>query len=90
MSLSEFNSPWWLLFVLVVVGLVVGYVLAQRRRHKHTLRFSNMELLEKVAPTRPGYWRHVPTALILVGLLVLTIALAGPTADKRCRETARQ
>lgn len=83
MSLSEFNSPWWLLFVLVVVGLVVGYVLAQRRRHKHTLRFSNMELLEKVAPTRPGYWRHVPTALILVGLLVLTIALAGPTADKK-------
>lgn len=83
MSLSEFTSPWWLLFVLVVVGLVVGYVLAQRRRHKHTLRFSNMELLEKVAPTRPGYWRHVPTALILVGLLVLTIALAGPTADQK-------
>ncbi|QCB51105.1 VWA domain-containing protein [Rhodococcus sp. PAMC28707] len=83
MSLSEFTSPWWLLFVLVVVGLVVGYVLAQRRRHKHTLRFSNMELLEKVAPTRPGYWRHVPTALILAGLLVLTIALAGPTADQK-------
>ncbi|WP_186626467.1 VWA domain-containing protein [Rhodococcus sp. BP22] len=83
MSLSEFTSPWWLLFVLVVAGLVVGYVLAQRRRHKHTLRFSNMELLEKVAPTRPGYWRHVPTALILAGLLVLTIALAGPTADQK-------
>ncbi|MET4050043.1 MULTISPECIES: VWA domain-containing protein [unclassified Rhodococcus (in: high G+C Gram-positive bacteria)] len=83
MSLSEFTSPWWLLFVLVVAGLVVGYVLAQRRRHKHTLRFSNMELLEKVAPTRPGYWRHVPTALVLAGLLVLTIALAGPTADQK-------
>lgn len=83
MSLSEFTSPWWLLFLLVVIGLVVGYVLVQRRRHKHTLRFSNMELLEKVAPTRPGYWRHVPTALVLVGLLLLTVALAGPTADQR-------
>lgn len=83
MSLSDFASPWWLLFLLVVVGLVVGYVLVQRRRHRHTLRFSNMELLERVAPTRPGYWRHVPTALVLVGLLLLTVALAGPTSDQR-------
>nr|WP_296767102.1 VWA domain-containing protein [Rhodococcus sp. (in: high G+C Gram-positive bacteria)] len=83
MSLSDFASPWWLLFLLVVVGLVVGYVLVQRRRHRHTLRFSNMELLEKVAPTRPGYWRHAPTALVIVGLLLLTVALAGPTSDQR-------
>ncbi|SNS21536.1 VWA domain-containing protein [Rhodococcoides kyotonense] len=83
MSLSDFTSPWWLLFLLVVIGLVVGYVVVQRSRHKHTLRFSNMDLLEKVAPTRPGYWRHVPTALVLVGLLLLTVALAGPTSDQR-------
>jgi Ca-activated chloride channel homolog len=82
-SLSDFTSPWWLLFLLVVIGLVVGYVLVQRARHKHTLRFSNMDLLEKVAPTRPGYWRHVPTALVLVGLLLLTVALAGPTSDQK-------
>ncbi|AYJ49687.1 VWA domain-containing protein [Rhodococcus sp. P1Y] len=83
MSLSEFTAPWWLLFLLVVAGLVAGYVVVQRRRHKYTLRFSNMELLEKVAPTRPGYFRHVPTALVLVGLLLLTVALAGPTSDQR-------
>ncbi|MBY6410016.1 VWA domain-containing protein [Rhodococcus sp. BP-252] len=83
MSLSDFTSPWWLLFLLVVIGLVVGYVLVQRARHRHTLRFSNMDLLEKVAPTRPGYWRHVPTALVLVGLLLLTVALAGPTSDQK-------
>lgn len=83
MSLSEFTSPWWLLFLAVVAALVAGYVVVQRRRHRHTLRFSNMELLEKVAPTRPGYWRHVPTALVLVGLLFLTVALAGPTSDQR-------
>lgn len=83
MSLSDFTSPWWLSFLLVVAALVAGYVVVQRRRHKHTLRFSNMELLEKVAPSRPGYWRHVPTALVLVGLLLLTVALAGPTSDQR-------
>ncbi|OZC89290.1 hypothetical protein CH300_22995 [Rhodococcus sp. 15-1154-1] len=83
MSLSDFTSPWWLLFVLVVGALVAGYVVVQRRRQKNTLLFSNMELLEKVAPNRPGYWRHVPTALVLVGLLLLTVALAGPTSDQR-------
>ncbi len=83
MSLSEFSSPWWLLFLLVVIGLAAGYVVVQRRRQKHTLLFSNMELLETVAPTRRGYWRHVPTALVLVGLLLLTVAIAGPTADQR-------
>ncbi|OZD60216.1 hypothetical protein CH263_21375 [Rhodococcus sp. 06-1059B-a] len=83
MSLSDFTSPWWLLFLLVVGALVAGYVVVQRRRQKNTLLFSNMELLEKVAPNRPGYWRHVPTALVLVGLLLLTFALAGPTSDQR-------
>lgn len=83
MSLTEFASPWWLAFLVVVAALVVGYVLAQRRRHKHLLRFSNLEMLEKVAPARPGRLRHLPTALVLVGLLLLTIALAGPTSEQR-------
>ncbi|MBM7414636.1 MULTISPECIES: VWA domain-containing protein [Nocardiaceae] len=83
MSLSDFSSPWWLLFLVVVAGLVVAYVLAQRRRQRNTMRFTNMELLERVAPQRPGLVRHVPTALVLVGLLFLTVALAGPTSDQR-------
>lgn len=83
MSLSAFASPWWLVFLLVVAALAGGYVLVQRRRHKHTLRFTNLELLEKVAPHRPGLARHVPTALVLCGLLLLTVAVAGPTAEKR-------
>ncbi|MFF0813807.1 VWA domain-containing protein [Rhodococcus sp. NPDC003318] len=83
MSLTQFASPWWLAFLVVVAALAVGYVLAQRRRQKHLLRFSNLEMLEKVAPARPGRLRHLPTALILVGLLLLTVALAGPTSEKR-------
>lgn len=83
MSLSGFSAPWWLLFLLVVAGLVVAYVWAQRRRVRNTLRFTNMELLERVAPARPGRLRHLPTALVLVGLLFLGVALAGPTSDQR-------
>ncbi|MDV8056929.1 VWA domain-containing protein [Rhodococcus sp. IEGM 1343] len=83
MSLTDFASPWWLGFLVVVIALTVGYVVIQRRKQKHVLRFSNMELLESVAPDRPNRLRHLPTALVLVGLMFLTVALAGPTADQR-------
>ncbi|GAA1977978.1 VWA domain-containing protein [Amycolatopsis minnesotensis] len=83
MSLSGFASPWWFLLLLAVAAVVVGYVLAQRARRRRTLRFSNLELLEKVAPKSQGWVRHVPAALITVSLLLLTVALAGPTAEQR-------
>ena len=47
------------------------------------MRFANFELLERVAPRRPGRWRHLPTALVLVGLVLLTVAMAGPTAEAK-------
>ena len=83
MSFSQFASPYWFLLLAVVAALAIGYVLSQRRRQRHTLRFSNMELLEKVAPNRPRRTRHVPIALLLVGLLLFTVALTGPTKEKR-------
>ncbi|RZL74687.1 MAG: VWA domain-containing protein [Rhodococcus sp. (in: high G+C Gram-positive bacteria)] len=83
MSLSQFTSPWWLLFLLVVVALVGGYVWVQRQRHKHTLRFTNFALLEKVAPSRPGRARHIPALLMVLALVFFSVALAGPTEDKR-------
>ncbi len=78
-----FAHPWWFLAGFVVLALIIGYVLAQRRRRRHTLRFANLELLEKVAPRRPSRVRHLPSAVILVGLVLLTVALAGPTADTK-------
>lgn len=81
MSLSGFSAPWWLLALVVVIALLAGYVLGQRRRHRNTLRFANLALLERVAPRRPGWPRHLPTALLLLGLVGLTVALAGPTAE---------
>lgn len=79
----SFAHPLWFLAGIVVVALVVGYVVAQRRVRRHTLRFANFQLLEKVAPRRPGRLRHLPTAVILVGLVLLTVALAGPTANAK-------
>jgi len=79
----NFAEPWWLLLLLVVAALAVGYWLMQRRRHRDVMRFTNLELLEKVVPRRPNWMRHVPTALVLVALVLLTVALAGPTAETK-------
>ncbi len=79
----NFTQPYWFAAGLLVVALGVGYLIAQRRTRRHTLRFANLELLDKVAPRRPSRWRHLPTALVLVGLVLLTVALAGPTADTK-------
>ena len=83
MSLSGFEHPWFFLFILVVLGLVGLYVVVQMARQKRMLRFANMELLESVAPKRPSRWRHLPTTLLVLSMVLLTIAMAGPTNDVR-------
>ncbi|MGV9414653.1 VWA domain-containing protein [Nocardia sp. NPDC003693] len=83
MSISGFTSYIWFLFLAVVAALALGYVLVQRSRWQHMLRFSNMEQLEKVAPARPGPQRHIPMALLLVALVAFTIGAAGPTEIKK-------
>lgn len=83
LHLGGFTSPWWFTLILAVALVAVGYLLAQRRRHRRTLRFTNLDLLERVAPKRQGWIRHLPIALMMVALLLLTISLTGPTADQR-------
>jgi Ca-activated chloride channel family protein len=79
----SFAQPGWLLLLLVVAALGGGYWLLQRRRRRDVVRFTNLELLERVVPKRRGWVRHAPTALILVALALLTVALAGPTAEAK-------
>ena len=45
--------------------------------------FTNLELLERVAPHRPGWYRHLPAARCSCALVLLTVALAGPTAEQK-------
>jgi Ca-activated chloride channel homolog len=72
------HAPWlWLL--LIPVALVALYVVMQQRRPKYTARFTNLDLLESVIPKRAGWKRHVPTALIIAGVMALVISLAKPS-----------
>src|ERR1700676_5560154 len=83
MTLSGFEHTWYFLFLLVVLAVVGLYIVVQLARQRRLLRFANMELLESVAPKRPTRWRHLPAILLVAALLLLTVAMAGPTHDVR-------
>ena len=81
LSLSGFQHRWFFLCALVAVGLLALYVHRYRAKGIPVLRFANMDVLAAVAPSRSRRLRHVPAALVLISILLLTIALADPTRD---------
>ncbi len=81
----DFLAPARLWLLLVVAGLVGAYVLAQRRRAVNTVRFTQIEMLDQIAPRRPGWRRH---AIAGVQLAALTIGVLG-AAQPVHRSTTR-
>jgi Ca-activated chloride channel homolog len=79
----HFSSPWWLLALVGVAALLIGYVILQLRRKRYVARFSNVALLASVAPRRPGWRRHLTFAMLLLALVVLSLGVARPTATVR-------
>lgn len=73
----------WLL--LAVAAVVVAYLLLQNRRARYEARLADVELLASVLPTRPGWRRHLPAALLVLTLAALTMGFARPTADVRVK-----
>lgn len=79
LALSGFQHAWFFLFLLIVLLMLGLYVAVQFTRRRRVLRFANMEVLERVAPSRASRWRQVPTVLLVTSLILLTTAMAGPT-----------
>ena len=57
-------SAFWLLVVLA--ALVAVYVVVQLRRPKFAVRFTNLALLDVVAPKRPHWRRQLLAELAFV------------------------
>jgi Ca-activated chloride channel family protein len=74
----DFLAPARLWLLLVVAGLVVAYVLAQRRRAAHTVRFTQIEMLDQIAPRRPSWRRHAVAGVQLAALTIGVIGAAQP------------
>ncbi|MGK5672107.1 VWA domain-containing protein [Micromonospora sp. URMC 106] len=77
------QSPVRLWLLLGVLALAVGYLLMQRRRSRYAVRFTNLRLLDRVAPQRPTWRRHLPAGLFLAMLALLVVGFARPTAEVR-------
>ena len=81
-------SEWFLeparLWLLVVVVALVGlYVAVQLTRPRYIVRFSNLELLDQVAPKRPGWRRHLTAGVFLLAAALLVVSFAQPVMTVR-------
>ena len=89
--MSNFISPGWLWALIVPLAAAIAYIVMQLiGRRTYALRFANAGLLEKVAPKRPGWRRHLVSAAMVLAMTMLVIALARPQAkteivDERTR-----
>jgi Ca-activated chloride channel family protein len=73
-----------MLAVLVVVpALVVLWMVLERRRRAAAGRFTTPELLPNLVGARAGRRRLVPFALLLAGIVALTVGAAKPHAKVR-------
>jgi Ca-activated chloride channel family protein len=79
----SFFAPDRLWLLAAVAALAGVYVLALRRRRRYGVRFSNLGLLDKVAPRSPGWRRHLPALAFVAMLSVLVLAFARPSANAK-------
>lgn len=78
-----FLSPARLWLLLVVAALIGLYIALQFTKPRYTVRFSNLELLDKVAPKRPGWRRHLSAGCFMAAVAVLVVAFAQPVMTVR-------
>jgi Ca-activated chloride channel family protein len=79
----SFFAPDRLWLLAAVAALAGLYVAALRRRRRYGVRFSNVALVDKVAPRGPGWRRHLAAAAFVAMLCVLVVAFARPAADTK-------
>jgi Ca-activated chloride channel family protein len=75
----NFLEPQRLWFLLVVPALVGVYVVLQRRRSSYSVRFTNMALLDTIAPRRVNWRQHAAVTLALLTLAGFIVLLAQPS-----------
>jgi Ca-activated chloride channel family protein len=77
----SFEAPVLLLFLLALPAAVAVYVWLERRRDERSAAWASPALLPNMAE-RPAPWRrHLPTALLLIGVALLLVGFARPSAS---------
>jgi Ca-activated chloride channel homolog len=76
----EFQWPYMLWLLVLVPVLIVAYIWAQRRRQRFAVRYASLSLVKDALGKGPGFRRHIPPILFLLGLIAMIIALTRPIA----------
>jgi Ca-activated chloride channel family protein len=76
----RFQSPVWLLALLVIPGIVLAWWLIERGRREAAEPFARPAIVPAIAAVRPGWRRQVPPALLLAAIALLLLASARPQA----------
>jgi Ca-activated chloride channel family protein len=77
----SFRQPIFLLSLLLIAVAIGVWLLAERRRARYAIRFTNLEVLASVTSART--WpRYIPPALFALALAALFVALARPQVSR--------
>src|SRR5512137_847252 len=76
----RFLWPDVLWFLLLVPALIAAYVVMLRRRKNSAVRYASLTLVRDSIGAGQRIRRHVPPALVLLGLAAAIVAAARPTA----------
>ena len=76
----KFLWPEFLALLALVPLLAFAYLWLLRRRKRIAVRYANLSLVREALGRGPGWRRHVPPALFLLGLTALLLAVARPQA----------
>ena len=79
----SFGSPLLLLVTAIVPATLALALWLERRRSRHAVAFTNLELLASVAPPRRPRRRWIPLAVFLLALVAASAAVARPRAVLR-------
>ncbi len=74
----SFGEPIYLLALVLVPLALLAYMRHEVRRRAAAAAFAAPALMAAVAPSTPGWRRHVPLGVYGIALVVLVVALAKP------------
>ncbi len=77
-----FLWPLALLGLTVVPLLIVAYLWGLRRRRKFAVRYASLDAVKAAVPKRSRLRRHLPFALLLTSMALLTVAAARPRVER--------
>jgi Ca-activated chloride channel family protein len=84
-----FLAPGRLVLMILPLALALGYILLQARRKRYALRFTTVNMLEKVAPDRPGWRRHVTALGLITAVAVACLGFAKPVIAGEVMESSK-